>query len=66
MLHDVGVGIRAGHHCTQPLHTYLGISSSARASLYFYNTQAEVDVFVHELKEAISLLPVMPLSTLCG
>ena len=49
-----GVGIRAGHHCTQPLHTYLGISSSARASPYFYNTQAEVDVFVHELKEAIS------------
>ena len=54
MLFATGVGIRAGHHCTQPLHNYLSISSSARASLYFYNTQAEVDTFVHELKEAIA------------
>ena len=35
-----GVAIRAGHHCCQPLHTELGFSHSARASLYFYNTRA--------------------------
>ena len=34
-----GVAIRAGHHCCQPLHTELGYSHSARASLYFYNTK---------------------------
>lgn len=34
-----GVAIRAGHHCCQPLHAELGVTHSARASLYFYNTQ---------------------------
>lgn len=34
-----GVAIRAGHHCCQPLHQARGISHSARASLYFYNTK---------------------------
>ena len=34
-----GVAIRAGHHCCQPLHTELGVSHSARASLYIYNTK---------------------------
>jgi cysteine desulfurase / selenocysteine lyase len=34
-----GIAIRAGHHCCQPLHKALGISHSARASLYFYNTK---------------------------
>ena len=48
-----GVAVRAGHHCTQPLHTYLGVNASARASLYLYNTHAEIDAFIQELKEAI-------------
>jgi cysteine desulfurase/selenocysteine lyase len=34
-----GIAIRAGHHCCQPLHKAFGISHSARASLYFYNTK---------------------------
>lgn len=34
-----GVAVRAGHHCCQPLHTALGYSHTARASLYFYNTK---------------------------
>lgn len=38
-----GVAIRAGHHCTMPLHERLGIASSARASFYLYNTVEEVD-----------------------
>ena len=42
--------IRAGHHCAQPLLQYLGVSSTARASLYFYNTEEEVDRFA----EAVS------------
>ena len=48
-----GVAIRSGHHCTQPLHKYLGIPASARASLYFYNTREEVDEFITALKESI-------------
>lgn len=53
MLDDAGVAIRSGHHCTQPLHHYLGVSSTARASLYFYNSCEDVDVFVAALKETI-------------
>ncbi len=37
-----GVAVRAGHHCTQPLHRLLGITSSTRASFYLYNTLGEV------------------------
>ncbi|MCL6432805.1 MAG: SufS family cysteine desulfurase [Leptolyngbyaceae cyanobacterium HOT.MB2.61] len=53
ILDQAGVAIRAGHHCTQPLHRYLGAQSTARASLYFYNTREEIDVFIAALKEAI-------------
>ena len=38
-----GVAVRAGHHCTQPLHTLLGITASTRASFYLYNRPEEVD-----------------------
>ncbi len=54
LLDEAGVAIRTGHHCTQPLHQVLGVSSTARASLYFYNTRAEVDGFIVALKEAIA------------
>lgn len=43
ILADDGVAIRAGHHCAQPLHAYLGRPSTARASLAFYNTEADID-----------------------
>lgn len=54
ILDQEGIAIRAGHHCTQPLHRYLGVSGTARASVYFYNTIAELDAFVLSLKEAIA------------
>ncbi|MEM9660626.1 MAG: aminotransferase class V-fold PLP-dependent enzyme, partial [Planctomycetota bacterium] len=38
-----GVAVRAGHHCTQPLHSLLGATASTRASFFLYNTQEEVD-----------------------
>jgi cysteine desulfurase/selenocysteine lyase len=48
--HDVGtvldhhgVAIRAGHHCTQPLMRHMGVTATARASFYVYNTREEVD-----------------------
>ncbi|KAI3746437.1 hypothetical protein L6452_08870 [Arctium lappa] len=48
-----GVAIRSGHHCAQPLHRYLGINASARASLYFYNTKEDVDDFVRGLVDTV-------------
>lgn len=45
------VNIRVGHHCTQPLHRYLGINSSCRASISFYNTYEELDKLVEGLKK---------------
>ncbi|MBD2513578.1 cysteine desulfurase [Nostoc sp. FACHB-973] len=53
LLDQEGVAIRSGHHCTQPLHRYLGIPASARASLSFYNTREEIDVFIKALKETL-------------
>ena len=43
LLDREGIAVRAGHHCTQPLHDRLGVSASTRASFYLYNTPAEVD-----------------------
>ncbi|KAI3994139.1 hypothetical protein MKX01_012396 [Papaver californicum] len=48
-----GVAIRTGHHCAQPLHRHLGVNSSARASLYFYNTKEDVNTFIEALKDAV-------------
>lgn len=52
-LDQAGIAIRSGHHCTQPLHRLLGVESTARASLYFYNTYEEIDNFVTALKDTI-------------
>ncbi len=41
-----GVAVRAGHHCTQPLHALLGVAASTRASFYLYNNAEEVDRLV--------------------
>ncbi|KAJ6692155.1 CYSTEINE DESULFURASE 1 CHLOROPLASTIC [Salix purpurea] len=49
-----GVAIRSGHHCAQPLHRYLGINASARASLHFYNTKEDVDYFIHALNDTVN------------
>jgi cysteine desulfurase/selenocysteine lyase len=41
-----GIAVRAGHHCTMPLHQFLGLSATTRASFYFYNTMDEVEQFI--------------------
>jgi cysteine desulfurase/selenocysteine lyase len=46
-----GVALRGGHHCTQPLMKKLGVESTARASFYFYNTEAEIDRLIEVLRE---------------
>ena len=45
-----GIAIRAGHHCAQPLHQYLGVQSSARMSLAFYNDERDIERFIATLK----------------
>lgn len=44
-----GIAVRAGHHCTQPLHRYLGESATVRASFYLYNTKEDCDKFLEAL-----------------
>ena len=46
-----GLALRGGHHCNQPLMRKLGLTSSARASFYFYNNEAEVDRMIEILAE---------------
>ena len=58
VLDTKGVAVRSGHHCTQPLHRYLDINASARASLYIYNTYEEVDRFISALRESIEFFRV--------
>ncbi|WP_297689783.1 cysteine desulfurase [uncultured Anaerococcus sp.] len=50
ILDSKGIAVRSGHHCAMPLHTYLGISSTARASFAIYNTREEVEIFAKELR----------------
>ena len=59
LLDHEGVAIRSGHHCTQPLHRLFDASGSARASLYFYNTFAEIDAFIVALQETIEFFTSM-------
>ena len=50
ILNEFAVAVRAGDHCTQPLHDKLGVAASARASFYIYNTREEVDKLVEALE----------------
>jgi cysteine desulfurase/selenocysteine lyase len=55
LLDQEGIAIRAGHHCCQPLMRDLGISGTARASFYIYNTREEVDALVKALAKAATV-----------
>ncbi|MCK8467098.1 cysteine desulfurase [Microbacterium sp. KSW4-16] len=52
-LDDRGIAVRVGHHCAQPLHRRLGVTSSTRASTYLYTTDAEVDAVIEGVAGAI-------------
>jgi cysteine desulfurase/selenocysteine lyase len=51
-----GIAVRAGHHCAQPLHEHYGVSGSARASFYLYNTRSEIDKLRASLEKAQRIL----------
>lgn len=51
ILDEDHIAVRAGHHCTMPLHTRLGIAATTRTSFYIYNTEEDVDKLVEGLKK---------------
>jgi cysteine desulfurase/selenocysteine lyase len=55
-LDTLGIAVRTGHHCTQPVMDRLGIPGTIRASFMFYNTQQEVDALVVGVRKGINLL----------
>lgn len=55
ILDSVGVCVRSGNHCAQPLMRYLGIDSTCRASFYLYNTKEDVDNLVNGLNKAYDM-----------
>ena len=52
IIDKLGIAIRTGQHCAQPIMDFFGISGTARASFSFYNTKQEIDVFVEGVKRA--------------
>jgi len=56
LLDQLGVAVRTGHHCAQPLLERLGLTSTVRASFALYNTPAEVDALVAALHRVIPML----------
>jgi len=55
VLDEQGVAVRAGHHCAMPLHARMGVSASARASFYFYNTLEEIEKLGEALEAAMRI-----------
>jgi cysteine desulfurase/selenocysteine lyase len=55
VLDQSGVCVRAGHHCTKPLMRRLGVSATARASLYLYNDESDVEALAEGMAEADTL-----------
>lgn len=53
LLDNEGIAIRAGHHCAQPLMSRFGVPATARASLAFYNTRADIDALAAGIHQAI-------------
>jgi cysteine desulfurase/selenocysteine lyase len=58
VLDTEGVCVRAGHHCTKPLHRKLGIGASCRASFYVYTIKEEIDVLTRALEKTRELFRV--------
>jgi len=56
ILDQLGIAVRTGHHCTQPIMDKFGISGTVRASLAFYNTKEEIDELVHGIEKVKSML----------
>jgi len=56
ILDKLGIAVRTGHHCAQPIMDYFNIPGTVRASFSFYNTKKEIDYFIDSLNKAVSML----------
>ena len=52
----MGIAVRTGHHCAQPIMEFYRIPGTVRASLTFYNTREEIDIFIQALRKAKAML----------
>ncbi|MDB0601046.1 cysteine desulfurase [Tenacibaculum maritimum] len=56
ILDKLGVAVRTGHHCAQPIMNFYGIPGTVRASFAFYNTKQEIDILIEAVKKAKKML----------
>ena len=56
LLDQMGIAVRTGHHCTQPIMQRFGIPGTVRASFALYNTKEEIDLFLDALHKVITML----------
>ncbi len=56
IIDKLGIAVRTGHHCAQPIMDFFNIPGTIRASFAFYNTKEEIDIFVEAVKKAQQML----------
>ncbi|HAY3549491.1 TPA: aminotransferase class V-fold PLP-dependent enzyme, partial [Elizabethkingia anophelis] len=56
ILDKLGIAVRTGHHCTQPIMEYFGVAGTVRASFAVYNTFEEIDILTEGVKKAQKML----------
>ncbi len=56
IIDKLGIAVRTGHHCAQPIMSFFNIPGTIRASFAFYNTKEEIDIFVEAVKKAQMML----------
>ena len=56
ILDKMGIAVRTGHHCAQPIMDFYKIPGTVRASFSFYNTFQEIDIMVEAVKKSIQML----------
>ena len=56
LLDQMGIAVRTGHHCAQPIMDYYGIPGTIRASFSIYNNNADIDKLVQGVKKAAKML----------
>ena len=56
IIDKIGIAVRTGHHCAEPVMTFFGIPGTVRASFAMYNTKEEIDIFVRAVEKAANML----------
>jgi cysteine desulfurase/selenocysteine lyase len=56
LLDQMGIAVRTGQHCAQPVMDFYGIPGTVRASFAFYNTKEEIDLLISGVRRAVSML----------